>query len=156
MARGIHGGAVDGSRRGVREAAANLLQEGNAWARRVTLAERAHRRAAERDERDEAEVARLAEERDAARADTGPLRAAADELERRLDACPEPDAPWARRARVELERTRAGLEGHPDPHPDAAGLRAGWIGIPPMIRLAIAAWVLVAIGLAVAIIVNNA
>lgn len=156
MARRVDGNAVDGSRHAVREASANLLQEGNAWARRVTLAERARKRAEERHGPDDAEVAERQDELDAARADTAALRAAADELERRLDACAEPDAEWARRARVELERTRAGLEGRPDPHPGARGLRGGWVGVPPMIRLAIAAWVVVAIGLAVAIVAGNA
>ena len=155
MARSADGRTADGSRRAVRQAAAELLQEGNAWARRVALAERAHRKARERHGEDDPETARRAAELAEARAGTEPLRAAADELERRLDAAAGLDEGWERRARVELERTRAGLAGRPDPTGGARGLRGGWLGIPPMIRLAIAAWVVVAIVLAVAIVAGN-
>jgi hypothetical protein len=86
-----------------------------------------------------------------ARGDDSRLRAALDEVERQVAASPEPEAPWTRGARVEAERVRAGLEGRPDPTGGAPGVRRGWGDLPPVILVAIAAWIVIAAVLAVII-----
>jgi hypothetical protein len=147
-----------GSKRAVTAAARGLLQEGNAWARRVKRADRAHRRAMEHPggaaEESRDEVAATAADLRDAREDVGALRAALARLERELDACQEPEAGWARRARVEAERTAAGLAGRPDPIGDAQGMRSGWRGIPPAVRLGIGLWLVIAGALVIGVLAD--
>lgn len=144
----------DGSKRAIQRAGSALLDEGHAWARRVSIAQRGLRKAVDRG----ADADIVDERRRAvllARGDDAALRAALTEVERQVAASPEPDAPWTRGARTEAMRVRAGLEGRPDPTGGAPGIRRGWLDLPPVILAAIAAWVVIATVLAVALITRG-
>jgi hypothetical protein len=149
--RGRGGRHADGSKRAVQRAGADLLNEGHMWARKVSVAQRALKRAVDAGADEDV----VAERRRAvllARSDDAKLRAALDALELQVNASPEPDAPWAQGARVEVERVRAGLEGRPDPTGGAPGVRRGWRDLPPVITAAIVAWVAIAVVIAAAVI----
>jgi hypothetical protein len=152
-ARRGSGREVDGSRRAIRRAGADLLHEGHLWARRVSAAQRGLRQAVDRGADEDV----VAERRRAvliARGDDASLRAAVDALARQVAASPEPDAEWTRGARVEVERVRAGLEGRPDPTGGAPGIRRGWRDLPPVITIAIVAWIVIAVVIAAVVILG--
>lgn len=140
-------GRQDGTKRAIRLAGEELLAEGNRWARRVQIAQRALNGAVDRgaDEDDVAEARRAVL---IARGDDARLRAALEELERQVAASPDPEADWTRAARAEAERVRAGLEGRPDPTDGDAGLRRGWRDLPRSILVAMVLWVVLAVAVA--------
>jgi hypothetical protein len=151
QARGGSGRHADGSKRAIQRAGSDVLHEGHLWARKVSAAQRGLRQAVDRGADDDV----VAERRRAvlmARADDAKLRASVDALERQVVASPEPDAEWTRGARVEVERVRAGLEGRPDPTGGAPGIQRGWRDLPPVITIAIAAWIVIAVVVAAVVI----
>jgi len=144
-------GRQDGTQRAIRIAGAEMLAEGHRWARRVQIAQRLLHQAVDRDY-DEDTVAEARRAVLIARGDDARLRAALDELERQVEASPEPHAQWTAAARVEAQRVRAGLEGRPDPTGGAPGLRRGWRDLPRAIIVGIVLWILLAaVGTAVVV-----
>ncbi len=148
---------ADGSPKAIKRAGAEVVRQGNAWARRVAIAERAHQRSAKMARPEDAEV--VEEHRRAAlsvREDSAQLRDAVDALERQVDASPDPDADLTRRARVEVRRVRAGLAGRPDPTAGEEGLRSGWFGLPPAVAVGIGAWLVIAAVLVIWLVAGGA
>lgn len=147
-------GRQDGDKRAIRIAGAELLAEGHRWARQVKIAQRQLHLAVDRGGDDDV----VADARRAvliARGDDARLRAALEELERQVEASPEPHAGWTEAARVEARRVRAGLEGRPDPTGGAPGLRRGWRDLPRAITVGIVLWVLLAAAAAIVFVIQT-
>lgn len=148
-------GGEDGAKREVRRAGSELLAEGHRWARQVKIAQRSLHQAVDRGA-DEDVVTEARRAVLIARGNDARLRAALEELERQVEASPEPHAEWTEAARVEARRVRAGLEGRPDPTEGAPGLRRGWRDLPRTITVGIALWVLIAVAATVVVVTQAA